>query len=188
MLEKFSNFPESLEIDGGQSMSRLDSHIRQKIAQRDSINLASRLLAGEGGIIVEFGLSTGRSYSHLRERFPGHEIFCFDRVDITHPRSRPPTGHLFLGEIAEVLADPAIHARFAGQVILANIDIGRGNLEDGLMPELITGQIRHWLKPAALILSDQDLKLDPAWQLDRVDTTKEVQHSDRFFVYRRRPA
>ena len=169
-------------------MSRLDSHIRQKIAQRDSINLASRLLAGEGGIIVEFGLSTGRSYSHLRERFPGHEIFCFDRVDITHPRSRPPTGHLFLGEIAEVLADPAIHARFAGQVILANIDIGRGNLEDGLMPELITGQIRHWLKPAALILSDQDLKLDPAWQLDRVDTTKEVQHSDRFFVYRRRPA
>src|SRR3974390_733479 len=84
---------------GGQSMSRLDSHIRQKIAQRDSINLASRLLAGKEGMIVEFGLSTGRSYSHLRERFPTYEIFCFDRVDITHPRSRPTDGHLFLGEI-----------------------------------------------------------------------------------------
>lgn len=169
-------------------MSRLDSHIRQKIAQRDSINFASRLLAGEEGIIVEFGLSTGRSYSHLRERFPAHEIFCFDRVDITHPQSRPLAGHLFLGEIAEILENPAIHARFSGRVILANIDIGRGNLEDSLLPELITDRIHHWLKPGALVLSDQDLKLDPAWQLDLVDTTEEVQHSDRFFVYRRRPA
>ncbi len=169
-------------------MSRLDSHIRQKIAQRDSINLASRLLAGEEGMIVEFGLSTGRSYSHLRERFPAHEIFCFDRVDITHPRSRPAAGHLFLGEIADVLEDPAIHSRFAGRVILANIDIGRGDLENSLLPELITNKICHWLKPGALVLSDQDLKLDPAWRLDPVDTTKEVQHSDRFFVYRRRPA
>jgi S-adenosylmethionine-dependent methyltransferase len=169
-------------------MSRLDSHIRQKIAQRDSINLASRLLAGEEGIIVEFGLSTGRSYSHLRERFPTHEIFCFDRVDITHPRSRPPAGHLFLGEIADVLADPTILARFAGRVILANIDIGRGNLEDGVLPELIMNRIHHWLKPGSLVLSDQDLRLDPAWQLDPVETAAEVQHSDRFFVYRRRTA
>ena len=169
-------------------MSRLDSHIRQKIAQRDSINLASRLLAGKEGMIVEFGLSTGRSYSHLRERFPTHEIFCFDRVDITHPRSRPAADHLFLGEIPDVLEDPAIHAHFADKVILANIGIGRGDLENSRLPELITDKIRHWLKPGALVLSDQDLKLDPAWQLDPVDITKEVQHSDRFFVYRRRPA
>jgi len=169
-------------------MSRLDSHIRQKIAQRDSINLASRLLAGEQGMIVEFGLSTGRSYSHLREQFPAHEIFCFDRVDITHPRSRPLAGHLFLGEITDVLEDSAIHARFAGGVILANIDIGRGDLEDSLLPELITEKIRLWLKPGALVLSDQSLKLDPVWRLDPVDTSREVQHSDRFFVYRRRPA
>jgi hypothetical protein len=168
-------------------MSRLDSHIRQKIAQRDSINLASRLLAGEEGIIVEFGLSTGRSYSHLRERFPAHEIFCFDRVDITHPRSRPAAGHLFLGEIPDVLENPAIHARFTGRVILANIDIGRGDLENSPLPELISDKIRPWLKPGALVLSDQELKLDPAWQLDPVDTTREIQHSDRFFIYRRRP-
>jgi len=37
-------------------MSRLDSHIRQKIAQRDSINLAAQWLAGAHGVILEFGL------------------------------------------------------------------------------------------------------------------------------------
>jgi hypothetical protein len=169
-------------------MSRLDSHIRQKLAQRDSINLASQLLDGEDGIIVEFGLSTGRSYSHFRERFPRLEIFCFDRVDITHPQSRPPAGHLFLGEILDVLADPAIHAGFAKRVLLAHIDTGRGNLENEALPEQIMDRIQHWLKPGALVLSDQALRLVPAWQIDPVETTGLVQHSDRFFVYRRRGA
>lgn len=167
-------------------MSRLDSHIRQKLAQRDSIDLASRMLAGEDGIIVEFGLSTGRSYSHLRERFPDLEIFCFDRVDITHPNSRPAAGHLFLGEITEVLADPAIHPRFAGRVLLAHIDIGRGEHERDTVPEQIMDRTHHWLKPGALVLSDQALFLEPAWRIDPVDTTGQVQHSERFFVYRRR--
>lgn len=167
-------------------MSRLDSHIRQKIAQRDSIDLASRMLAGEEGIIVEFGLSTGRSYSHLRERFPGKEIFCFDRVDITHPLSRPPAGQLFLGEISDVLADPAVHARFKERVLLAHIDIGRGPLENDSMPEHIMDRIQHWLKPGAMVLSDQALRLVPAWQIDPIDTAGQIQHSDRFFLYRRR--
>lgn len=169
-----------------QFMSRLDSHIRRKIAQRDSINLAARRLAGEEGVIVEFGLSTGRSYSHLMERFPNHEVFCFDRVDITHPRSRPPAGHLFLGEFTDILADPALHTRFAGRVIFAHIDIGSGGPEDDVVPELIINRIHRWLKPGALVLSDQDLSLEPSWQLDRVDTLGEVEHSDRCFVYRRR--
>ncbi len=170
-----------------QGMSRLDSHIQQKIAQRDSINLAARWLAGEEGVIVEFGLSTGRSYSHLRERFPGHEIFCFDRLDKTHPRSRPPAGHLFLGEFTDLLADPAIHARFAGRVMLAHIDIGSGGPEDDVMPELIMDRIHRWLKPGAVVLSDQDLTLEPAWQLGRLDTKGQIEHSDRYYVYQRRP-
>ena len=168
-------------------MSRLDSHIRKKIAQRDCIDLAARWLAQEAGILLEFGLSTGRSYSHLVERFPGREIFCFDRQDETHPDSRPPADHLILGEIAELLADPALLARFVGRVILVHIDIGCGGPEDDWLPELIVDRIRHWLKPGAVILSDQELTLDPAWRLDRVDTTGQVQHSDRIFVYRRRP-
>jgi hypothetical protein len=39
-----------------------------------------------------------------------------------------------------------------------------------------------------LVLSDHALRLVAAWQIDPVDTTGQVQHSDRFFVYRRRRA
>lgn len=167
-------------------MSRLDSHIRKKIAQRDSINLAARWLAGKDGVIVEFGLSTGRSYSHLVERFPGREIFCFDRLDKTLPRSRPPAGSLFLGEFTDLLADAALHARLTGRVILVHIDIGCGGPEDEVMPELVMNRIAHWLKPEALVLSDQDLTLEPAWQMERVVTAGEVEHAGRYYVYRRR--
>jgi hypothetical protein len=168
-------------------MSRLDSHIDQKIAQRDCINLAARWLAGESGLIVEFGLSTGRSYSHIRERLPDREIFCFDRLDKTHPRSRPPADHLILGEFTDVLADPALQARFAHRVILAHIDIGSGGPEDEIMPELLLDRIHGWLKPGAVVLSDQHLTLDAAWKLEPVDTTGQVQHPERYYVYRRRP-
>ncbi|MBI3003031.1 MAG: hypothetical protein HYY54_05340 [candidate division NC10 bacterium] len=167
-------------------MSRLDSHIHQKIAQRDSINLAARWLGETEGVIVEFGLSTGRSFSHLRERFPGREIFCFDRLDKSLPQSCPPAGYLFLGEFTGLLADPAVHARFAGRVILAHIDIGCGGPEDEVMPEFVMDRIHRWLKPGAIVLSDQDLTLAPAWQLERLDTTAEVEHADRYYSYRRR--
>jgi hypothetical protein len=56
------------------------------------------------------------------------------------------------------------------------------------MPELILDRIHRWLKPGALVLSDQELSLEPAWQLNRVDTTGQVEHSERCFVYRRRRA
>ena len=166
-------------------MSRLDSHIHQKIAQRDSINFAARWLAGEEGVIVEFGLATGRSYSHLAERFPGREIFCFDRMNKTHPRSRPPADHLYLGEFAHLVWDPALHARFTSRVVLAHLDVGSGGPEDDELPKLIMERIHGWLKPRALVLSDLDLTLEPAWQLERIDTTGHVEHADRYYVYQR---
>src|SRR3990170_724683 len=115
------------------SVSHLDSHIRQKIAQRDAINLAARWLADRDGLIVEFGLGNGRSYSHLVERFPGREVFCFDRRDAAHPRSRPPADHFYPGEFAEALADRSVHARFAGRVILLHVDVGCGGPEDNVL-------------------------------------------------------
>lgn len=166
-------------------MSRLDSHIRQKIAQRDSINLAAQWLARDDGLIVEFGLGTGRSYSHLLERFPGREVFGFDRRDIAHPRSRPPVDHFYLGEFADVLADPAVHARFAGRVILLHLDLGSGGPEDEVLPEWVVEQTHPWLRPGAVVLSDQDLTLAAAWRLAPVDTRGQVQHADRYRVYRR---
>jgi hypothetical protein len=166
-------------------MSRLDSHIRQKIAQRDTIDLAARRLAGEEGVLAEFGLGTGRSYSHLVERFPGREVFCFDRRDVAHPRSRPPADHFHVGELAEVLARPALHARLAGRVILVHLDLGAGGPEDDVLPELVMSRVHAWLRPRALVLSDQDLTLEPVWRLERVDTAGEVGHAERYHLYRR---
>jgi hypothetical protein len=169
-------------------MSRLDWHIQQKIAQRDSINVAAAWLASEEGLVIEFGLGSGRSYSHLRERFLGREIFCFDRLNKAHPQSWPPASHLILGEFLDVLADPTLHARFAGRVILVHIDIGSGGPQDEVMPELLMGRIYPWLKPQAVVLSDQDLTLEPAWQLERVDTAGQVEYAACYHVYRRRAA
>jgi hypothetical protein len=168
-------------------MSHLDDHIRQKVAQRDSINLAARLVSGREGIIVEFGLGLGRSHSHLAERCPGREIYCFDRMNKTHPRSEPPADHMILGEFTELLQDPALLARFRGRVILAHLDIGCGGPSDDWLPELIADRIRGWLLPGAVVLSDQDLTLEPAWRLEALDTRDEVQHADLFHVYRRLP-
>ncbi len=164
-------------------MSRLDSHIRQKIAQRDSINLAAEWLGEAAGLIVEFGLGNGRSYSHLKERFAGREIFCFDRRNVSHPLSCPPASHLFLGEFSDFLADPALHRRFAGSVILVHLDIGT---EDAVKPEALVGRIQAWLRPGAVVLSDQALRLEPAWLLERIDTTGQVEYAERYYVYRRR--
>lgn len=166
-------------------VSRLDSHIRQKIAQRDAINLAARWLRDEPGLVVEFGLGTGRSYSHLVERFPGREIFCFDRRDVAHPRSRPPADRFILGEFPEVLARAELHLRFHGRVILLHLDVGSGGPDDEVLPELIVGRTHPWLRPRALVLSDQELTLEPAWRLRPVDTRGHVRYAHRYFLYRR---
>jgi len=171
-------------------MSRLDSHIRQKLAQRDCLDFAARSLGATRGVVVEFGLGTGRSYSHLVERFPGREIYCFDRRDVTHPRSRPPADHLYLGELTDLLDDAALHARLRGRVMLAHLDLGSGGPEDEEVPELVLARIHGWLQPDALVLSDQDLTLEPTWRLERVDlaaVAEPIQHPERYHVYRRRP-
>jgi hypothetical protein len=168
-------------------VSRLDSHIRQKLAQRDAIDLAARWLGDRPGVIVEVGLGTGRSYSHLRERFPGREIVCFDRRDVCHPRCRPPADCLILGELTQVLRDPRVHARLDRRVMLLHLDLGSGGPEDETLPELVLALAHRWLVDGAIVLSDQDLSLQPEWRLARPDTTDDVQHADRYFVYRHRP-
>lgn len=169
-------------------MSRLDFHIAQKIAQRDCINFAAKELAATRGIIVEFGLGAGRSYSHLRERFPGREVFCFDRGVKAQVLARPPADHFYLGEFADTLADPAVHARFAGRVMLVHLDVGTGGPEDEYIPEFVVSRTYRWLQPGALVLSDQDVTLEPAWSLEAVETTSQVAHAELFHVYRHRPA
>lgn len=47
------------------------------------------------------------------------------------------------------------------------------------------GRIHGWLAPGALVLSDQPLRLQPSWGLEPVDTSAEVAHAERYFVYAR---
>ncbi len=171
-------------------MSRLDFHIAQKIAQRDEIDRAAEHLAGLQGVVVEFGLGHGRSYSHLVERFPGREVFCFDRQDATPPGWAPPTDHLYLGEFEDVLRDPAVQSRFTGRVVLAHLDLARGDSPDSRVQHFVIMQTHGWLRPGGRVLSDRPLRLEPSWSLEPLGPAGEAWPPDRprFYAYRRRSA
>ena len=165
-------------------MSRLDFHIEQKIAQRDSIDLAARELAGHPGWVVEFGLGRGRSYSHLVERFPDREIYCFDRELATYSTGGPPPERVLVGDLATVLADAAVQARFRSRVILAHLDLAWGDSTDARLHRLVVERTRGWLRPGAFILSDRAVPLDPAWDLVPIPAPAGVGYAHRFHRYR----
>ena len=172
---------------GALVMSQLDFHIEQKIAQRDSIDLAARRLAGRPGWVVEFGLGRGRSYSHLAARFPGREIYCFDREHATNPGWGPPAERIVLGDLATVLTEPAVQARFRGRVILAHLDLAWGDSTDAQVHRVVLAQTRDWLLPGAWVLSDRAVPLEPSWDLTPLPTSGEVSYAHRFHCYERRP-
>ena len=173
---------------GALAMSQLNFHIEQKIAQRDSIDLAARRLAGRPGWVVEFGLGRGRSYSHLAARFPDREIYSFDRESATNPGWGPPVERIVLGDLATVLAEPAVQARFCGRVILAHLDLAWGDSTDTRLHRLVLDQTRSWLLPGAWILSDRAVPLDPSWGVVPLPAPDEVRYADRVHRYERRPA
>jgi trans-aconitate methyltransferase len=173
---------------GTPTMSRLDFHIEQKIAQRDSIDLAARRLAGRPGWVVEFGLGRGRSYSHLAARFPDREIYCFDREHATNPGWGPPPERVILGDLPAVLADSAVQGRFRGQVILAHLDLAWGDSTDTRLHRLVIDRMRDWLRPGAWILSDRAVALEPGWDLVPLPAAGEVGYAHQFHRYERRPA
>lgn len=106
-------------------MSRLDSFIRRLEAQRACLNHAAELIAGIDGIVLELGLGNGRTYDHLRELFPGRDIYVCERQVAAHPDCVPPADRLLLGDLRETL--PAARGRFAGRVALAHLDVGTGD-------------------------------------------------------------
>jgi hypothetical protein len=103
-------------------MSRLESFIRRMSAQRDVIDhVAQNLPLPDDGAILEIGLGNGRTFDHLREKFPGRRIVAFDRALGAHSSSTPPPGDLVLGEIVETAR------AFAGtNAALVHADIGTG--------------------------------------------------------------
>jgi len=106
-------------------VSRLDSFIRRLEAQRACLDRAAELIAGLDGFVLELGLGNGRTYDHLRQLFPGREIYVCDRQAAAHPDCVPPADRLLLGDLRETL--PAARAWLGGKVALAHLDVGTGD-------------------------------------------------------------
>ena len=108
-------------------MSRLDSFIRRLEAQRACLGLAAQLVGDLDGALLELGLGNGRTYDHLRELFPGRDIFVCERCVAAHPDCIPPDQFLILGDMRETL--PAARNDLAGRIVLAHLDPATGDVE-----------------------------------------------------------
>ena len=149
-------------------MSRLDSAIRRLMAQRACLDLAVDLLAGVPGHVFELGLGNGRTYDHLRDRFPDREIFVFEKKLSAHPSCIPDDAHLFLGDVLERL--PAVTARFRGAVALLHADIGSGVTADNRrLAACISLLLSPLLAPGALVVTDQEMAFPGATPIDLPD-------------------
>ena len=160
-------------------MSRLDSFIARMQAQRDCLNHLKPLIDARPGPILEVGLGNGRTYDHLRELFPGRDIYVFERKVAAHPDCIPPDDRLFLGEARQSIA------RAAGQLgrvaALIHTDLGTGD-------HAANTAMGVWLGPAldalaasgGYVLANQPLSV-PRWQ--RQPEPPGVP-KDRYFLYR----
>ena len=88
-------------------MSRLDSFIARMQAQRDCLNFLKPKIDAVPGPLLEVGLGNGRTYDHLRDLFPGRDIYVFERKVAAHPDCIPPDDRLFLGEAREAIPKAA---------------------------------------------------------------------------------
>jgi trans-aconitate methyltransferase len=159
-------------------MSRLDSFIRRLSAQRDILNVIVADIAHVKGPILELGLGNGRTFDHLRERFPGRRIIAFDRAAKASAHSMPDEKDLVLGEIKETA-----QAYLGCDAALAHADIGTGYPEvDAVtlrwLPDLMAGV----LVPGGIAASGLPLEHRALQALPLPPGI----HEDRYFLYRRR--
>ncbi|MCF3642451.1 class I SAM-dependent methyltransferase [Rhizobium sp. TRM95111] len=158
-------------------MSRLDSFIRRLSAQRDILNHVADAIALPGGPVLEIGLGNGRTFNHLREKFPGRRIVAFDRALAAHGSSVPPDEDLVIGEIRET------GAGFAGcGAALVHADIGTGYDEkDAVTLTWLPQMVAAMLAPAGLAVSG--LPLDEP-SLAPLPLPAAVEDG-RYFLYRK---
>ena len=161
-------------------MSRLDSFIRRLEAQRACIDFAARPGNLPEGPVFELGLGNGRTYDHLRERFPGREIFVFDRQVAAHPDCIPDAAHMVLGDIRETL--PRAVLRFRARVAFVHSDLGSGDAAvDRAAARTVAPLIAEALTPNGLVVSDQNLVI-AGWQA--LPPPPGIAES-RYFLYRK---
>jgi S-adenosyl-L-methionine methyltransferase len=142
-------------------MSRLDTFIERVLAQRAHIDAAARLIGDLPGAILELGLGNGRTFDHLRTRFPGRKIYVFDRELASHPKSRPAPEYFIAGDFLDTL--PRIKSQLAGQAILANCDVGSHDIvASGELVRAIVPLLAPLMAPGGLVLGDYTMH-HPDW-------------------------
>ncbi len=161
-------------------MSRLESFIRRLEAQRACIDFAARAGNVPHGAIFELGLGNGRTFDHLRERFPGRDIFVFERQVNANAASMPDAEHLIVGDIMETL--PRAVLRFRGRVAFVHSDLGSGDeARDRAMAARVAPLLAEAVAPTGLVASDQPLVI-AGWQ--NLPLPPGIAES-RYFLYRK---
>ncbi|OWV70714.1 hypothetical protein ATY76_31845 [Rhizobium sp. R339] len=159
-------------------MSRLDSFIRRLTAQRDILNAIIDLVEDIEGPVLEFGLGNGRTYDHLREKFPGRRIVAFDWEVRSYSASTPAPEDMVTGNIRE-----SGQAFVGTGAALAHADIGTGHDEiDAVtltwLPQLMAGVLaRNGIAVSGLPLEHAELVALPL---------PEGIKEGRYFLYRRK--
>ncbi len=161
-------------------MSRLDSFIRRMEAQRACIDFAARPGNVPEGPVFELGLGNGRTYDHLRERFPTRAVYVFERQVNANVASMPDADHLITGEIMETL--PRAVLRFRGRVAFVHSDLGSGDeARDRATSARLAPLLAEAVAPMGIIASDQPLVI-AGWQ--NLPLPPGIAES-RYFLYRK---
>jgi hypothetical protein len=160
-------------------MSRLDSFIARMQAQRDCLNFLKPVIDVVPGPILEVGLGNGRTYDHLRDLFPGRDIYVFERTVAAHPDCIPPGDRLFVGDADKTI--PGAAKKLGATAALIHTDLGTGD-------HAANTALGKWLGPAldtlaatgGWILANQPLEV-ARWQ--RQPEPPGVP-KDRYFLYK----
>jgi hypothetical protein len=139
-------------------LSRLDAFIKRVTAQRACLNEIARRLADRPGPVLELGLGNGRTYDHLRELFPGRDIFVFDREIAAHPNCIPPAEMTLLGDFRDTLATAL--ARIGRRAVLAHGDFGSGDPErTAALARFLGPALDPLMEPGGYVASDQPMSV-----------------------------
>jgi len=148
-------------------------------AQRACLNAAAPMIDSLPGAILELGLGNGRTYDHLRQLFPGRDIYVFDRQVAAHPDCIPDADHMYVGEVLDRLPDAA--ARLGKTVSLVHSDIGSGRPDtDAVLFGALVPLLDRLVRAGGLVLSDQKLPADHWQSLALPDGIA----AERYFIYR----
>lgn len=133
-------------------MSRLDYAIGRLKTCRTCLDHAIAVVGGLPGPVLELGLGNGRTFDHLRQALPNHEVFVFELEVAAHPDCIPDDDHLMLGDIAATL--PQAVEGFAGQAPLFHADVGSFDREiNAAIAAQIEPFVLQLVRPEGLVVT-----------------------------------